>query len=259
LPFIDLPSQAPNFPKDGTYDPVAFDFFQIFTTMAYPRDLAAQQRVTDAVNAGNIAALIREAQEYVDRGKIGGVTVDGKITLFLADAPDMMTELDAATDTSGFGGRLAGMALGYMVFRFERADTRSSASLGAAFRMIEEGCRKGGWRGGSRGHMRQTIWPTFRAAAHLWAAYQFMEGGQLDMGTNLNPTTLRTFLGGAEWFRRKGEALIPLHGNEPVLLAKETWKIPPELMKDWPTIDLREEDLDRWDLRKVVRPHRTKA
>lgn len=226
--------------------------------MAYPQDGPARQKVVEAVDAGNIKALIEDAQALVDKAGRGSVNVSGKLALLLAGAPDMYDTIGAAVDQSAFGGRICGMMLGYMVFRGERPETRSTASLNSALRMVEEGCRLGGWKGGSRQNIKQHIWPAFRPVAHLWAAYQFVENSSIDVGASFDPQHLKIFLWTAEWFRRKGEALVPPHGREAILSSDETWKLRPKVTRDWPAVDIGEQHLDNWDLRHRVKPHRKK-
>ena len=81
----------------------------------------------------------------------------------------------------------------------------------------------------------ETLWQEYRTVAHLWAAHQvwISAGAILDMeilpGFPCHPTQVRTFLGIAEYFRRKSEAFkLPRDRRGGYLLDRNcTWKIRP--------------------------------
>jgi hypothetical protein len=211
--------------------------------MLYPCDDGARGRIDQAFVAKNVASAISEAQEIV-----GSVQVDADVALSLADAPKLHDELNAALEVARFGGTVSGMILGWIVFRHECPNTRPSASLRGAFRMVEQACIKGRIRGGTVDNLRRNVWPAYRPAAHLWAALRvWMDqgGSSEELGTARG---IYLFLMMSEWFRLKGEACTPRRANAVILDANETWKVRSEISREWQTFDLKCRNLDAWDL-----------
>jgi len=192
--------------------------------------------------ASNVKTWIRQAKSF------GEVNVDADVALMLAEAPKLELEFGADIARAGFGGVISGTILGWVVFRHESPETRSSASLHRAFRMVENACKKGGWRGATFDNLRKNIWPIYSPVAHLWAALQILE----DRGYSLEHLAaahgMYELLIMSEWFRLKGEACIPLRANASILDPEETWKVRPEVSEEWPTLDIQCRDLDAWDL-----------
>jgi hypothetical protein len=229
------------------------DLMYLLGIMLCPYDDVARSRIEQAVVAENVADMIREAQENF--GLTHEIQVSADVALSLASAPNLCGELNDAVKGAGFGGAVSGLILGWVIFRHERSDTRSGASLRGAFRAVEKACREGRWRGGTLDNLRQNIWPAYRAAAHFWAALQVWtdKGGSLkdlETGTGHN---LHLFLMMSEWFRLKGERCIPPRATAPILDPNETWKVRPEVSKEWPTFDLQCSNLDAWDLGKRIK------
>ena len=253
MPYIIFPSEVIDIPKTEPVKNVcALDFIHLFGIMCYPSDSAARDRLAEAILSGNVRSLIEGI-----RGQYGNtheILVDSELTLRLAGAPDMMGTLEQAVEDAAFDGALAGNVLGWILFRGEQPETRATASLGSAFRMIEEATQAGRWRGGGTENMKRNIWPTYRPVAHFWAAlsmWRDMEGE--------NFTTVRAmlhFLGMAECLRKKGETFVPLRAHAPLLNSEETWKIRPEVVNDWPVFEVQCRDLDAWDLRKRIKDRR---
>jgi hypothetical protein len=250
MPYIIFPSEVIDIPKtEPAKNVCALDFIHLFGIMCYPSDSAARDRLAEAISSGNIRSVIEKI-----RGQYGNtheILVDGGLTLWLAGAPDMMNTLGQAVEDAAFGGALAGNVLGWILFRGEQPETRATASLGSAFRMIEEATRAGRWRGGGTENMKRNIWPTYRPVAHFWAAlsmWRDMEGGDFTTARNM-----LLFLGIAEFLRKKGETFVPLRANTPLLNSEETWKIRPEVANDWPVFEVQCRDLDAWDLRKHIK------
>jgi hypothetical protein len=167
----------------------------------------------------------------------------------LFDAPDAQTVAQQSAINAAFGGTVAGLILGWTLFRAERSDTRMSASLSNAFKMIDEACKQGRWRGGGVENLKRNIWPTFRSVAHFWAALHIWNDKGYDFSQLSTPSGLGLFLMTSEWFRNKGESYVPTRAKAPILEAKETWKIRPEVSSDWPSFDVQCVDQDAWDLR----------
>jgi hypothetical protein len=250
MPYIIFPSEVTDIPETEPVKNVcALDFIHLFGIMCYPSDSAARDRLAEAISSRNVLSLIERIRgQYGDTHEI---LVDGESVLRLAGAPDMMSTVRQAVEDAAFGGALAGNVLGWVLFRGEQPETHATASLGSAFRMIEEATRAGGWRGGGTENMKRNIWPTYRPVAHFWAAlsmWRDMEGG--------NFTTARDmlhFLGMAECLRKKGETFVPLRANAPLLNCEETWKMRPEVVTSWPKFEIQCGDLDTWDLRKHIK------
>jgi hypothetical protein len=250
MPYIIFPSEVIDIPKTEPVKNVcALDFIHLFGIMCYPSDSAARDRLAEAISSGNVISLIEGIiGQY---GNTHEIFVDGGLTLRLAGAPNMMGTLRQAVEDAAFGGALAGNVLGWTLFRGEHPETRATASLGSAFRMIEEATRAGRWRGGGTENMKRNIWPTYRPVAHLWAAlsmWRDMEGGDFTTARNM-----LLFLGMAECLRKKGETFVPLRANAPLLYSEETWKIRPEVANWWPVFEVQCGDLDAWDLRKRIK------
>jgi hypothetical protein len=253
MPYIIFPSEVIDSPEtEPAANVCALDFIHLFGIMCYPNDPTAREKLGDAISAGSIRSLIKRISGQY--GNTHEILVDGDLTLRLAGAPDMMGTLTQAIENAALGGALAGNVLGWVVFRGERPETRATASLGSAFRMIEEATRAGHWRGGGTENMKRTIWPTYRPVAHLWAALSMwhdMEGGNF-----MSARAMLHFLGMAECLRKKGETFVPLRAHAPLLSSEETWKIRPEVAKDWPKFEVQCRDLSAWDLRKRIKDRR---
>ena len=224
------------------------DLVYLLGIMLYPYNDVARSRLEQAVVAENVADMIREAQESF--GLTHKIQVSADVALSLASAPNLYGELNDAVKGAGFGGAVSGLILGWVIFRHERSDTRSGASLRGAFRVVEKACREGRLRGGTLDNLRQNIWPAYRPAAHFWAALQVWtdRGGSLkdlETGTGHN---LHLFLMMSEWFRLKGERCFPPRATAPILDPNETWKVSPEVSKEWPIFELQCRNLDAWDL-----------
>jgi hypothetical protein len=86
--------------------------------------------------ASNVRTWIRQAKSF------GEVNVDADVALMLAEAPKLELEFGADIARAGFGGVISGTILGWVVFRHESPETRSSAGLHRAFRMVENACKK---------------------------------------------------------------------------------------------------------------------
>jgi hypothetical protein len=218
------------------------DLMYLYGIMFHPRDDVTRARIEQAFVAGTVATAISEAKEAFET-----VRVDADVALSLAEAPKLHSELYGALEGAGFAGAVSGMILGWIVFRHERPDTRAGASLRGAFRMVETACIKERIRGGTVDNLRRNVWPAFRPAAHLWAAFQVWTD-QFSSGELETAQGLYVFLMMSEWFRLKGEACIPQRSNAPILDANETWKVRPEISREWPTCDLQCGNLDAWDL-----------
>jgi hypothetical protein len=190
---IDIPETEP------VKNVCALDFIHLYIIMCYPRDVAAQDRVAEAISCGGFLSVIEKIRERY--GNTHEILVDSELVLRLAGAPNMMSTLEQAVEDAAFDGALAINVLGWIVFRGEQPETRATASLGSAFRMIEEAARASRWRGGGIENMKRNRWPTYRPVAHFWAAlalWNDMEGG--------NFTTVRDmllFLMMAECLRKK--------------------------------------------------------
>jgi hypothetical protein len=250
MPYIIFPSEVVDIPETEPVKNVcALDFIHLFGIMCYPSDSAARGRLAEAISSGNVRSLIERI-----RGQYGNtheILVDSELALRLAEAPDMMSTLEQAVEDAAFDGALAGNVLGWILFRGEQAETRATASLGSAFRMIEEATRSRRWRGGGTENMKRNIWPTYRPVAHFWAAlsmWRDREGGDFTTVKNM-----LLFLGMAECLRKKGETFVPLRANAPLLNSEETWKIRPEVANHWPVFEVQCRNLDAWDLRKHIK------
>jgi hypothetical protein len=219
------------------------DLMYLYGIMLYPRDDVARGRIEQAFVAQNVVSAIGEAKEMFRR-----VEVDADVALSLADAPKLPSELNGALEGAGFAGAVSGIILGWVIFRHERFDTRRSASLRGAFRMVENACTKGRIRGGTVDNLRRHLWPAFKPAAHLWAALQVWSDRGFSSDELGTAQGMYLFLMISEWFRLKGEACVPQRANAPILDAHETWKVRPEISREWPTSDLQCRNLDAWDL-----------
>ena len=245
MPDLFFPSEMQDLTKSGMSDqeiPKA-DLMYLYGIMLHPRDDVARNRLGQGVVAEYVVGRLNELKEISER-----VKVDADVALSLADAPKLHSELYSAVDGAGFAGAVSGLILGWIVFRHERPDTRASASLRGAFRMVETACIKERIRGGTVDNLRRNVWPAFRPAAHLWAAFQIWTD-KFSSGELGTAQGLYVFLMMSEWFRLKGEACIPQRSNAPILDANETWKVRPEISREWPTCDLQCGNLDAWDLR----------
>jgi hypothetical protein len=119
--------------------------------------------------------------------------------------------------------------------------------------MVEQACRRGRWRGGSISNTKQDIWKTYRQVSHFWAALHVWNDRAYGAEVLGTPGGMCFFLMMAEWFRREGEAFVPLRGGAPVLDTEETWKIRPEVSAEWKIIEIGCSNLDAWDLRKRIK------
>ncbi len=243
----------PEFPEDGSLDAAAFDFMHLIGIMSYPRDVDAQAQILESIQAGQA----KEALAFVHGryGKTHEINVPADFTLWLADAPDRQTTLEAAVSRAGTFGPFAGLILGWIIFSAAGAETRQQASLHNAFRMIEEGCKLAKRSGGGFVNLQKNVWPEFRPAAHLWAAWHLWTDPDRKA---VSVADLSLLLRMAEWFRRKGEALKPQRAKVPILFRRETWRIRPEITKSWQKFELACTDLDFWDYRKNYKPPSSK-
>jgi hypothetical protein len=142
MPYIIFPSEVIDIPKTEPVKNVcALDFIHLFSIMCYPNDSAARDRIAEAISSKNVLSLVEKINgQYGDTHEI---LVDSELVLRLAGAPGMMSTVGQAVEDAAFGGALAGNVLGWVPFRGERPETRATASLGSAFRMIEEATRAG--------------------------------------------------------------------------------------------------------------------
>ena len=116
------------------------DLVYLLGIMLYPYNDVARSRLEQAVVAENVADMIREAQESF--GLTHKIQVSADVALSLASAPNLYGELNDTMKGAGFGGAVSGLILGWVIFRHERSDTRSGASLRGAFRVVEKACRE---------------------------------------------------------------------------------------------------------------------
>jgi hypothetical protein len=252
VPYIVFPSEVLDFPDTEAPEGIcALDFMHLWGLMCHPGDEAAQDKLAHAIAAGNALDNIRRIKEVFD-----DLLVDSDLTLWLAGAPDAKTTIIASAENAAFGGTISGVILGWVIFRGQREDTRATASLGSAFRMIQEACAKGWWRGGSISNIKQNIWPTYRPVAHLWAALHIWNDMECGTDVLITPSGMYHFLMMAEWLRRAGETFKPANADAPVLDATDTWKIRPEVSAEWPPFELGCRDLGTWDLRATIKSRR---
>lgn len=251
MPYIVFPSEVLDFDADEVGRACFFDVMHLYSIMCYPRDEAAQERFAKALQAGETLAAIDAAKrEYGDELK---VHADADMMLSTAAAPKLHETLQQAATDAAFGGTVSGIILGWIIFRGKRPETRSTASLGGAFRMIQEACDAGRWRGGKIDNLKRHIWPTYRPVAHLWAALHVWR--ERASGLPLKPDDLHQFLMMAEWFRRQGEEFHVgrSRAGAAVLDSNETWKIRPDVSAEWPPCEVRCSNLDAWDLRPRIK------
>jgi hypothetical protein len=230
----------------------ALDFMHLWSLMSHPESEEAQDRLIEGVLAGETKRVIAELQTRY--GETHNVTLDAALALQLFNAPDARTVAEQSAANAAFGGTVAGFILGWTLFRAERPDTRASASLSSAFRMIDEACKQGRWRGGGIENLKRNIWPTFRPVAHFWAAIHIWNDKGYEFSQLTTQRGLGLFLMTSEWFRKKGETYVPTRAKAPILEISETWKIRPEVSSDWPSFEVQCNDLNAWDLRKRIKP-----
>jgi len=237
MPIIELPSPL------SLYEPpanlAARQFVALWAVMAYPHDAAARQRLNDVQKAASISDAIRRAREPLVRTDLA---------LWLAAAPDP-SAVRASVETSAFAGTIAGLMLGWIVFRGRQRATMATASLGAAIRATDKACRRAGLRGASIDTIRLRLWPAYRPVAHLWTAYQYWRDGGHDDSALATPEDVRQLLAIGEAFRLAGETFRPLRADATVLDPAETWRVDSALSATWPPVDLECDAVADWDPR----------
>jgi len=128
-----------------------------------------------------------------------------------------------------------GLALGQFICEIiARKDRRSkNATIGQTMATVTKFCKDFGWRV-SKSTLVNTIWPDFRAVAHLWAAkVRRLPFDRRGFSFDITPTfvcppeELAQFLAMAEWYRSRGEELESNKTN--LLGAGQTWRVPPEI------------------------------
>lgn len=257
VPFIVFPSELPDTPDDNSPEHVAtcaaIDFLYLWGLMCHPGDEAAQERLAEAIGAGHVLEIIREAENIFE-----SVLVDSTITRWLAGAPDVEATIISSAKAAAFAGTVSGFILGWVIFRRQRADLRATASLTKAIRMVQDACTHGRRQEGRTDNIRKHLWPRYRPVAHLWAALQVWNDIEYGDAALATPAGMSRFLMMAEWFRREGEALKPLRAGEEerILREDETWKVRSEVSAEWPTFEVGCRDIDAWDLRKRIKPPR---
>lgn len=246
MPFFELPSERLTIADEPPENLAARDFAHVWGVMCYPEDERARRRLDDSFTAASLVDEIRRA-----RTAMGRVLVEDLIALKLAAAPNPADTVPATTTEANVtGGMIAGLILGWVVFRARRHDTRATASIRCACRMIHEACVKGRGYGKRKDNVRQHVWSPRSSVAHLWAGMRYHQS----IGTHPihSPSGVPEFLITAEAFRREGESIRPKHSGPAVLDASKTWKLREETAERWPSVDLTCETLDEWDPRVCI-------
>jgi len=247
VPYITLPNEgfAGTPETELPADVRARDFAYVWSLMCCPGGDPAQR---------DLAYVADEALHLLRRLR-PGFPVTAGMAVGLARAPDVAAHVGAGDDdTTAFGGFLSGIILLWIIARGQHDETRRSASLGGAYRMVASACGKAGLRGGGVDHLRQNIWPGYRSVAHLWAAHiVWWDSTKRDHAALDTRAGLSEFLMISEALRREGEAFKPFRAGAPILDPVETWKVRPEVSATWPPLEFRFGDPDAWDLRKRPR------
>ena len=84
----------------------------------------------------------------------------------------------------------------------------------------------------------QTIWPQYRAVAHLWAAYIFLRSDGPKRAFPCKPGELGTLLATAEIYRHRGETLKVSRSPEPTILRPGEAATLPEGISWLPVVQL---------------------
>lgn len=219
-------------------------FGPLLAIMCEPHDEERRSRFVHAVHAQAMTPAIETEGEI-------SASIPAEHVAWLMAAPDMSSKLREMLDGSVFSGTLAGIVLGWCLFRYRRPDTAASASLGAACRAIDEAAAKNGWRGGGIENMKKHIWPRFRPVAHLWAAFHIMsDRGETEALIGCDIRAMEHFVLISEWLREEGETFRPKNARatDTLLRPDKTWKVDRAAWGDnWPPVRIECADLSTWD------------
>lgn len=241
MPFIRLPSWTTTPPSQLPEETGARDLCYLWDVMCNPdEDRAATRDLAYA------ASVLADAL----RGAPPEFPMTADEALRLSDAPNWAAYAGGADESAKMAGFVAGIKLLWINARSQHEETRESASVGGAARMIDGAFRQRRRRGGSTHNHRRT-WPRYRPVPHLWGAMHIWVDDGRDPETLCAAAKLCELLSTAEWLRRWGETFVVKGADAPVLDPETTWKVPPEVAATWPPpIELPWDDPDAWDLRR---------
>lgn len=165
------------------------------------------------------------------------------VTIDLADLVELaafshVDQLPEVLRTRMAEGHVAGDILRYVVAFADHVPKHASvnkAIYAVCHQLKEDRAERRRRTASSRAWVRPT-WSRFKCVAHLWAAYlAFMElandAGLPDLHiVDASPESFLDFLAIAEWYRHRGEGLLPHAQTVPTLDPAATWRSPADLI-----------------------------
>lgn len=200
---------------------LSMDILHTLCVMCSPDDYEPILRVHKALTAERAVHHIGALEE-------AGISVQaaGSIIPLVDRREDWKALFSKWCEDDWLAHRAAGYTLRWIISRSMDQGTYRQASLGHAFRIIEQWARKDNrFVGGSVQNLKQNIWPRYRPASHLWAAYFICD----DVGIELTSEfAFKQFLSTAHWLLQQASELVPTGGRpgETILSRDDAWTIP---------------------------------
>jgi hypothetical protein len=187
----------------------------------------------DALNAAEISAtseILSEVEGLMD-------VVDVDVVLKGAANPRLAAILAVATredpghiieellSTDWLAHIAAGYILRWIVSRWRDPLAKSEASLKKAAAVTEQWCKSHGIKGGGEQNITRNMWPKYKSASHLWAAFYMMKDAEIDISTK---DGFVSFCSTAQWLLEEGSKIIPKgrRAGETILRLDEAWSVP---------------------------------
>ena len=236
-------------------DLVSRDLLYTLAVMCAPEDEGGASQLNEALVAGELYEVMR----FLENAGVEHL-VDGVTTLAIADRADPRCLLKAMIERDWLGHIASGYVLRWIVSRWRAGDGKS-ASLAAAAEGVEVWCQKNKLKGGGAQHITRNVWPKYKTASHLWAAFYICQDAKIDISAAIG---FQKFVSTAQWLLETASNLVPKgrRPGEAVLSLPNGWQVPPAYVLrsrtrsgvDLGIIAVWSDDLDNHDIRLTRLP-----
>jgi hypothetical protein len=236
-------------------DLVSRDLLYTLAVMCAPEDEGGASRLNEALIAGELYEVARFLENVGAKSLVAGASA-----LAIADREDPRGLLKKMIEHDWLGHIASGYVLRWIVSRW-RAEDRISGSLAAAAQGIQAWCQKNKIKGGGAQHITRNVWPKYKSASHLWAAFYICQDAEIEISAAIG---FQKFVSTAQWLLETASNLVPKgrRPGEAVLSLENAWQVPPASVlrarrrsgEDLGIVAIWSDDLDRHDIRLTGLP-----